>query len=370
MAIENNTNFILQSIEGDGDRGGWQAIASFANDQDEAEYGRRVDIYWTPEGDGTWAADAILAITGSIIPQSVRFDIRQSGTQFRVVTTDNFEASAGLQGIFFTDTDPPTNPHQYADLRLGTIVKHIIEQHTNISSTANVQNTDGTDSGNPIGGWVDTSDIDVIFSTKIDVFTIRQNNSLWQAIKKIGQNEFYIAYMSKDDKFHYVPHPVFKTTLDPFTLDIDSDMIVGQPEIVFRDRVDFDQVTLAALTDDGEILRAQFPDDITALGRRKNITNLRCNDQNRLDNLAQRAFSFETRLYNLRVQLPGASGLYLELFDRVSFTYTGTARNGVSLSFTDEPFFVNKIRVNRVGNFGAISELELEQENIEGTIYA
>jgi hypothetical protein len=31
---------------------------------------------------------------------------------------------------------------------------------------------------------------------------------------------------------------------------------------------------------------------------------------------------------------------------------------------------VNKIRVNRVGNFGAITELELEQENIEGTVYA
>jgi hypothetical protein len=90
------------------------------------------------------------------------------------------------------------------------------------------------------------------------------------------------------------------------------------------------------------------------------MIKIRCNDQNRLDNLAQRAFSFETRLYNIRIQLPGASGLYLELFDRVSFTYTGTARNGVSLSFTDEPFFVNK----------AITELELEQENIEGTVYA
>jgi hypothetical protein len=370
MAIENSTNFILQSIEGDGDRGGWQAVASFANDQDEAVYGRRTDIYWTPEGDGIWTDEPILAITGSILPQSTTFDIRQSGTPFTVVTTDAFMASAGLQGIYFTDTNPPTNPHQYADLRLGTIVKHIIEQHTNISSTANVQNTDGTDSGNPIGGWVDTSNIDVIFSTKVDVFTVRQSNALWQAIKKVAVNEFYVAYMSKDDKFNYEPHPVFKTTLDAITLAIDSDMIVGQPEIQFRDHVDMDQVVLAALTDDGEILRAEFPANITARGRRKNITNLRCNDQNRLTTLAQRAFSFESRLYNLKIQLPGASGLYLELFDRVSFTYSGTARNGVSLSFSAEPFFVNKIRVNRVGNFGAITELELEQENLVGTLYA
>jgi hypothetical protein len=370
MSIENSTSFILQSVEGDGDRGGWQATASFANDQAEAVYGRRVDIYWTPEGDGVWADEPILGITGSIIPQNVRFDIRQSATTFSVVTTDNFLATAGLQGIYFTDTDPPTNPHQYTDLRLGTTIKHIIEQHNNISSTANVQNTNGTDSGNQIGGWVDTSNIDVIFSTKMDVFTVRQSNSLWQALKTIAANEYYVVYMSKDDKFNYEPHPVFKTALDPFTLALDSSMIVGQPEVQFRDRVDFDQVVLAALTDDGEILRAQYPDNITAQGRRKNITNLRCNDQNRLDNLAQRAFSFETRAYNIRLQLAGANGLYLELFDRVSLTYTGTARNGVSLSFSAEPFFVNKIRVNRVGNFGAITELELEQENIIGTIYA
>lgn len=370
MAIENSTSFILQSVEGDGDRGGWQATASFANDQAEATYGRRVDIYWTPSGNGVWADEPILGITGSIIPRSVRFDIRQSSTNFTAVTTDNFLASAGLQGIYFTDLDPATNPHQYVDLRLGTIVKHIIEQHTNISSTANVQNTDGTDSGNPIGGWVDTSNIDVIFTTKVDVYTVRQSNSLWQAIKAIAANEFYVAYFSKDDKFNYEPHPTFKTVLDPFTLDIDSTMIVGQPEAQYRDRVDFDQIVLAALTDDGEILRAQYPDNITAQGRRKNITNLRCNDQNRLNNLAQRAFSFETRQWNIRLQLAGASGLYLELFDRVSLTYTGTARNGVSLAFTSEPFFVNKIRVNRSGNFGAVTDLELEQENIEGTIYA
>jgi len=63
---------------------------------------------------------------GSILPQSVTFDIRQSGTGFTVATTDNFLSISGLQGIYFTDTDPATHPHQYVDLRLGTTVKHII----------------------------------------------------------------------------------------------------------------------------------------------------------------------------------------------------------------------------------------------------
>lgn len=370
MAIENSTSFILQSIEADGERGGWQATGSFANDQDEAVYGRRVDIYWLPEGDGIWASSPLLALSGSIFPQSVRFDIRQSGTPITVATSNFFLSQAALRGIYFTDVDPITNPHEYTDLRLGAIIKHIVEQHSNISSTGFLQNDDGTFSATLIGGWADTSDIDVIFSTKVDALTKRQSNSIWQAIKDIGKNEFYVAYFGKDDTFHYVPHPVFKTILDPFTLALDSTMIVGQPEVQFRDQVDMDQAVLAALTDSGEILNASFPDTITAQGRSLNITNLRCNDQNRLNTLAQRVFSFESRLYNLRVQLPGAAGLYLELYDRVSFTYTGTARNGVSLSFSAEPFFISKIRVNRVGNFGAITELDLEQENLVGTLYA
>ncbi len=370
MAIENSTTFILQSLEADGNRGGWQATGSFANDQDEAVFGRRVDIYWLPEGDGIWADNSLLAISGSVLPQSVMFDIRQSGTPITLTTSNFFLDNFALRGIFFTDTDPPTNPHQYTDLRLGTIARQIIEQHTNISSTAFIQNDDGTTSANLVGGWSDTSNIDVIFTTKVNAFTRRQNNSLWQAIKDIAKNEFYVAYFGKDDSFNYEPHPVFKSTLDPITVDIDDTMIVGQPVITFRDRIDMDQVTLAALTDEGEILNASFPTNMTAQGRSLNITNLRCNDQNRLNTLAQRVFSFESRLYNLRLQLPGAAGLYMELFDRVSFTYSGTTRNGVSLTFTAEPFFIQKIRVNRVGNFGAITELDLTQENLVGVLYA
>lgn len=370
MAIENSTTFILNTIEADATRGGWIATGSFANDQDEAVYGRRVDFYITPEGDGSWEADAVLAMRGSILPQSVRFDIRQSGTDVTVATTDVFLNNGGLQGIYFTDVDPVTHPHEYNDLRLGDNVRHIIEQHTNISSTANVQNADGTFSANPVGGWVDTSDIDLNTSTKIEVYTVRQTNSIWQAIQKIGTNEFYVRYMDKSDDFHYIPHPVFAAVTPAITLAIDDTMMVGQPEIIFRDQVQLDQVLLAALTDDGQILRSTFPATVGTDGRRVSLTNLRCNAQARLDQLAQRFFSFESRTFDLRIFLAGPWGLYLELFDRVSFTYTGTARNGVSLSFTTEPFYIDKIRVSRQGSFGAITELNLQQENTSGTLYS
>ena len=80
-------------------------------------------------------------------------------------------------------------------------------------------------------------------------------------------------------------------------------MMVGQPEIIFRDHVQLDQVLLAALTDDGQILRSPFPATIGTDGRRVSLTNLRCNTQARLDQLAQRFFSFESRTYDLRLFL-------------------------------------------------------------------
>jgi hypothetical protein len=146
-------------------------------------------------------------------------------------------------------------------------------------------------------------------------------------------------------------------------------MIVGLPEIIFRDRVQVDQVKLAALTDTGEILRSNNPATIGTDGRAKSFTNLRCNSQVRLDQLAERAFDFESRTYDLRIPIAGPWGLYLELYDRVTFTYTGTARNGVSLSFTAEPFFIEGIRVTRNASFGAVTELRLTQENVTGGLY-
>ena len=305
MPIENSVRFIANTIEGDIQRGGWQASGFFANDQGAADYGRRVDVYFTPEGNGTWDASATLGLRASILPQLSRFDYKQSSTEVTVATTDIFLQNAALQGIFFADPSkltPPTavtNPHQYDPLNLGIIVKHIIEQHTNVSSTGVVQNSDGSFSATPIGGWVDTSDIDVTNSTTVDVFTVRQTNSLWRAIQDIAANEFYIAKMTRHDEFSYNPNPMFDAVLPSFTISLDNTYLVGQPEVTFRNDIQVDQVILMALTDDGEILRSEFPTNISSQGRRLQITNLRCNSQARLDTLAERKYFFETRPYDL-----------------------------------------------------------------------
>lgn len=366
MAIENSTSFILQSIEGDAERGGWQSSASFANDQDEAVYWRITNLFYEGEGNGA-KNDIETAMIGQIIPQVTAFDIGQSGTTINLATMDYFLNQLGLQGIYFVNVGvAPTHPHQIQGMNLGKIVQHIIEQHCGVSSTAFIQNSDATYSANSVGGIVDTSDIDTTNSTTVDVFTVRQANSLWQAIKDIAKNEFYVAYMSKDNAFHYKAHPQYDTTLPSIQLDLNTTNLVNQPEVNYREIVQFDQMVLRALTDSGNILEAKYPNSIVSSGRRRTITNLRCNQQGRLDNLVQRVYELETRQYDIKVQIAGPWGLALELYDRVSVTYSGTARNGTSFVFTAEPFFVSNIRVDRIGSFGSISTLSLTQQNRPG----
>jgi hypothetical protein len=365
MSITDTDRFIIQSVEGDADRGGWQATGYFANEQAVAVYQRRAFVNYLPEGGGVWEAVSSVGLAGSILPQSVRFDRRLSQTQVTVSTADAFLNNAGLQGIYFVEDATPTNPHQVTGLTLGSIIQHIIEQHCNISSTAFVQNADGSYSADPVGGWCDTSNIDTVSSTTVDVYTVRQSNSMWQTLKGIAANEFYVCYFNKFNEFNYEVHPQFAASLPSPVMTLDQDNIIGQPEITFRDRTLIDQAVLSALTDAGVILTSAYPAQFGSNGRIDRSQNrLRCNVQARLDVLAERYFNFQNREYNVRLSIPGAWGLKMELYDRIYLNYTGTASNGLSVSFSNEPFWINRIEVQRVGNFNAVTTLTLEQERV------
>lgn len=351
MALESSTSLIIQNVDASADRGGWQVTGFFANDQEEAVYGRRCDIFIHGEGAGTWEEDKQLVINGSMIPQSVTWDRRQSQTPIIISTSDVFLQNAGHQGIYFTNTSPSTNPHQIPGLTLGAIVRHIVNQHTNIS----IQTA---------GGWVDTSGIDVAGSTSVDVYTVRQSNSIWTTIANIASNEFYVRYFTKKDRLVYERHPQFKAVLPAPTLSINQSMLIESPTVNFRNELKTDQVQLYALTDTGAILKAYYPTNVGTELRRQKFSNLRCNSQARLNLLATRAFGYLNRSMNATVSLAGAWGAYLELYDRVQITYAGTARNGVTLNWSNKKFWINAIRISRVGNFGATTELDLEEENV------
>ena len=353
MPIENSTSLILQTLSGDADRGGWQATVSFANDMDAAGYGRAVDLYDRAAGDGSWEPAFNKALSGTIVPQNTIFDRRQAHTSVTVSTADFFLNQAGLQGVYFAvvAAPDPDNPHQATWWSLGKIVKHIIEEHTDITTAA--------------GGWVNTDRIDVLGSTSVEVFSVRQSNSMWSSLADIADYEFYVRYFTRNDEFVYEAHPQFKAILPAITLAINQSNIVAQPEIINRNDAKIDQVQLYALRDDGVTLTSDYPTaTIGVEGRRQKYTNLRCNSQARLDQLAIRAFLFFSRAYDFKITLAGAWGCYMELYDRITVTYTGTTRNGVNISWSDKKFWVQSINVTKLGNYAATTELMLQEENV------
>lgn len=343
--------FEILSLEGNVQRGGWQANVTAISDQSLVTYGRETRLLTKIEGGGATMPDFISALEGSQFPQSLQWDKSQSALNVTVATTDYFLKNAGIQGIYFSEQASPSNPHQMTDLRLGKIVYHILTEHTNCTKAT-------------AGGWVNIDRIDTIGSTSVDVYTVRQSNSIWSVLAKIAGNEFYVRYFTKRDEFVYEPHPQYRATLPDPVISIDSTYIIGQPTITYRTDVDTDQVQLYALTDTGVILTSNYPANVGTEGVKQKFTDIRCNEQIRADLLAERAYKFLNRDFNVSLTLPGSIGSYLELYDRVSLSYTGTSINGVTVDWTDKKFWVSSIRLVRQGNFGAVTELELDEENI------
>lgn len=350
------TDYIaIDSITGDISRGGWEASASFINNQGFADYSRRSETYFMAEGLGVWDDDWRLGLRGFILPKSVTFDKGQSRTEVTLATSHVFLENAGLQGIYFnTDGTPdPDNPHEQASWTLGGIVEHIVEEHTNITD------------------WVDTSGIETVDSSSINYYTVHESGSIMNTVQQIGSNEFYVPYFTKNDNFIYDVHPMFAPALPEPVMEIDQNYIIGQPTIRYRDELVPDQVRLWALTDNGTVLYQEYPDNIGVDGRRHPFENLRCNNQARLNVLAQRAFLFLQRQFVVDLSIAGPWGLLMELYDRVEVTYNGTARNGVSVQWNEKKFWIQKISVRRVHNFGAVTDLTLDEENYtEGYFYS
>lgn len=353
MAVEKTTVLNIQTVDASADRGGWQVNASFVNDQDEVEFARHTELFAKQEGGGVWEANFKMLINGSMLPQQLVFSRGASETSVVISTSDYFLANAGLQGIYFADVASPDagNPHQSTFWNLGKIVRHIVREHTNITLSTP-------------GGWVDDSGIDTVNSTAIEVYTVRASNSIWQTIADIASNEFYVRYFTKEDKLIYEPHPQFRAVLSTPTVFLTQAHLASKPTVTFRNDVQTDQIQLYALTDAGVILKSFYPANVGTEGRRQRIANIRCNSQSRLDLLAQRMFLFSNREIDVSITLAGAWAAFLELYDRIGITYVGTARNGVTLNWTQKKFYISDIRMSKVGDFNAVTELQLVEERV------
>lgn len=344
--VDTKQHVQIDRIVGSVATGGWEVSFNFMNDQDAIAYSRQGWLDLMSEGGGVWEADFTNRIAGFMFPRGVVFDRRQSSSEAILATSHAFLEFAGAQGMLFEQAAAPATKHESANLTLGWIIYHIVNEHTNLAD------------------WVDLSGIDVVNSTSVNIYSVSETRSMWTTLQRIGSDEFHVPYFTKDDRLIYDVHPMLAYPPLPDTvLDMDDTMIIGQPEIIYRDIVRPDYVQLFALTDDGETIKSTYPDTtVSGEKRRHREDHLRCNSQARLDILAVQLYLHLIRDYDLVVMLPGAFGLELELYERVSVTYTGTTRNGITVAWSSKKWWIDTITVRRIHNFGAVTELKLQEE--------
>jgi hypothetical protein len=328
------------------------------------------------------------AFNGHVMTHKATFDIAKSNALYKLRTTDGILEEGWLQGIGFADVggDGRDHYHQFGSvvgggerMTVGRLVRHILGYYDTLG-TPPATNPDWVahtnlvfhPSQNPYG-WINLDNVTTEpfnaatnpgGSMRTDRYIVRETSNLWSTLQKMADSEFFFIYFTKNNKLHYERHPMFATTLPTAVMTLTDEHIVGEPQVQFRNTKQIEQVTLHAVTDDGDTLHSEYPASPTHVyGNTIEQSHIRCNDGDTLDEWAERKYTFANRPYTVTVELPGLMGLLFELMDRIAITYTGTTANGVHINWTEEKFWIHSIDVMPGEDFGGTTRLSLEAEN-------
>jgi hypothetical protein len=206
---------------------------------------------------------------------------------------------------------------------------------------------------------------------RVDRYNVRESKNLWSTIRQIAKNEFFLAWFDKENHFYYERHPMYASALPPIVMEFDKNFVVGRPVVYERLNTSLTnvgvvkQVKLHAVQDDGSTIHSDYPaSDTHVYGNVEEVTYLRCNDQDTLDEWARTYYLYLNRDFTVRWQAPGLCGLLFDLMDRVEITYAGTSANGVHINWSNKKFWIHKIDVTPLPGFTGRSVFTLEAENL------
>jgi hypothetical protein len=207
-------------------------------------------------------------------------------------------------------------------------------------------------------------------SMRVDHYIVRETKNLWSTIQQIAKNEFFIAYFDRENNLHYERHPMFATPVPAVVMEFDEDFSLGKPIAYVRhlDTVSevgtVRQVRLHAVQDDGSTIHAEYPEHPEHVyGEVAEISHIRCNSQDALDEWARIRYLYENRDYTLQWAAPGVCGLLFEIGDRISVTYEGTLANGVHVDWEEKKFWIHDITVRPDESFSGVTRFMLEAES-------
>lgn len=386
MAIDISANARITRINGNLQRGGWQANFSAMRDTDLAVANQNIIVPWHPDIGGSRLA-LRTAFNGYVIPNQFQFDVAGSTANFLAETSDGYLRRGWLQGIGFADTAAVarTHYHQFDSvtgaverMTMGRIVRHILGYYDTLGVPPGT-NPDWVAHTNMVyhatenpHGWIDLSSVETTpfadpanldGTMRVDRYIVRETNNLWSRIGEIARNEFFVAYFDKTNLFHYVRHPMYQQTLPAPVMTFDENFCVTPPVVEDRAFQQVRQVILHAVTDAGTTLHSEQPLSPTHVyGKVEEVSRIRCNVQTALDHWADVYYGYLNRDYTVRWSAPGLCGLLFEILDRVQITYTGTTANGVHIDWNEKKFWIHDITVMPNEGFSGRTEFLLEAE--------
>ena len=390
MATDVSGSVQITQINASLSRGGWSTKLVSLNDTDLLDIHQKITVPWRSLFGGR---SGILrtAFEGYIQPTRFQFDIASSLAEYIAETSDGFLRKGWLQGLGLADlgAGARTHYHQWDDntgggaaerMTMGRIVRHILGFYdelgvppaTNpdwVAHTSMVYHP----TQNP-SGWINIDNVETTpfdaaaapnGTMRVNRYIVRETTNLWSRLQEIAKNEFFVIYFDKNDNCYYTKHPMYRDVIPPIVMTFDKDFVVGPPVVDVRDENTIRQVRLHAVQDDGSTIHSNFPVVPTHVyGNIADITYIRCNDQDTLDDWAEKYYYFQNRPYTVRWTAPGLSGLMFEILDRVEITYTGTSANGVHIDWAREKFWIHEINVLPGDGFGGTTEFILEAENL------
>jgi hypothetical protein len=387
----------ITSIEGNINRGGWECRFTSKRDSDIVEPFQYLQLIWRGFFGTSDPTGGMLGFQGHVLPLQISFDRVGSLATFVASTTDAMLKNGWLQGISFWDFDTTPRVHYhhfdsvtggaaFERMTMGRIVRHLLGYYDQLGAPP-ATNPDWVAHTNLVHhatqnphGWitldnVTTEPFDVALNPegtmRVDRYNVHETENLWEAIRQIAKNEFFIAYFDKLNNFYYMRHPMYASTLPDPVMTFDEGFSVGRPVVYVRhnaavsDVGSVRQVRLHAVTDDGDTLHSEYPASATHIyGKTDEISYIRCNDQDTLDEWARVHYLFQNRDVTVRWTAPGVCGLLFELMDRVEVTYSGTSANGVHLNWSAKKFWIHGIQVTPGAGFSGTTVFTLEAENV------
>lgn len=333
----------VRDITGDLAQGGYAATLIFYNTQADVVNHRTLTLRNRNFSGASWEAQSRVAITGLIIPQTVTVTRGISQVSASAYTYHQQLQEIPVTGCYFMDSAAGANAHQINNLSLGLVVQHLAEHHVTVNGET---------------GGIDTSLVVTAGSTAVDPYIVRENTSLWQALKKIASDEFYSIYFDRNNQLVYEVHPQFAATVPDEVAILDNTDILQPYSVEERVGRKVRNVVMLGLDNAGQVRESTYPAG-AGVDVRGPKFEVRCNTQARLDALAQQQYEWLTRDYTATVTL--ANAWPFEINDHVKLTLAGTATNGVTFSWSEKSFWVSRVSYRKQQTFGYITTLTLEE---------